>query len=91
MMDQQSKYREKGLLVEFVGEESNCHSKEKILRGEVQLVFISPESAIGNILYRSMFLSRPYKERLVAIAVDEAHCVKSWGDEFLLKLVNFVA
>ena len=83
MMDQQSKYREKGLLVEFVGEDqSNWHAKEKILQGEVQLVFISPESAIGNSVYRSMFLSRPYKEKLVAIAVDEAHCVKSWGDEF---------
>ena len=29
-----------------------------------------------------MLLSRPYSERLVALAVDEAHCVKLWGDEF---------
>ena len=29
-----------------------------------------------------MFLLPQYKEKLAAIAVDEAHCVKTWGDEF---------
>ena len=92
-MDQQSKYKPKGLLTEFVGDEQN-NSQEKILRGEVQLLFISPESAINNSVYINMFLSHPYKENLVAIAVDEAHCVKTWGmslEWFLLKLVNFAA
>lgn len=29
-----------------------------------------------------MFLSSAYKERLVTVAVDEAHCVKTSGDKF---------
>ena len=29
-----------------------------------------------------MLLSPPYQENLVALAVDEVHCVKSWGDQF---------
>lgn len=29
-----------------------------------------------------MLLSDKYKEKLVALVVDEAHCIKMWGDEF---------
>ena len=29
-----------------------------------------------------MLLSPPYQENLVALAVDEVHCIKSWGDQF---------
>ena len=78
MMDQRTQYSPKGLLVEFVGDDSS----NSILRGDVQLLFVSPESAIGNPVYRNMLLSRPYKDNLVGLIVDEAHCVKLGGDEF---------
>jgi len=29
-----------------------------------------------------MLLSAHYKEKLVALVIDEAHCVKYWGDKF---------
>uniref|UniRef100_A0A1X7UI70 DNA 3'-5' helicase n=1 Tax=Amphimedon queenslandica TaxID=400682 RepID=A0A1X7UI70_AMPQE len=29
-----------------------------------------------------MLLSPPYKEKLVALVVEEAHCIKTWGDMF---------
>ena len=48
----------------------------------MQLVLITPESAINNPLYRSMFLSTKYQEKLAALVIDEAHCVKTWGDDF---------
>jgi bloom syndrome protein len=45
-------------------------------------VYITPENLIENPLYRNMLLSKKYKEKLVALVVDEAHCIKMWGDEF---------
>ena len=51
--------------------------KEKVLNGEVQLVYITPGSMIETSRYRDMLLSPPYQERLIALVVDEAHCVKT--------------
>lgn len=80
MIDQKSKYTNKGLAIEFVGDEEN--SKEKILNCEYQLLLISPGRAIGNPTYRAMFLTPKCKTKLVGLVVDEAHCVCTWGDEF---------
>lgn len=45
-------------------------------------MYISPESIIANLRYHNMVLSPTYKTKLIGIAIDEAHCVKTWGDEF---------
>ena len=51
---------------------------QKVLDGDLQLLFISPESLLNNKKFRSMLLKGHYKERLIALAVDEAHCIKTW-------------
>ena len=80
MMDQKAKYSPKGLKVEFAGEaQTNISCKRRVLNGEVQLVFITPENLLDNKTHREMLLTESY---LVALAVNEAHCVKSWGDQF---------
>ena len=53
-----------------------------MLKGEVQLVYISPEKIIDNYKYRDMLLTPAYMAKLAAVTVDEAHCVKTWGDKF---------
>ena len=79
MMDQQAKISPMGISTEFVGEMQRDEAAiQRVLRGEVQLVYISPENIIGNPKFREMFLSDRYKRLLVALAVDEAHCVKTW-------------
>ena len=38
---------------------------------------------IGDLLnYCPTLISTTYQQKLVAIVVDEAHCVKTWGDQF---------
>ena len=83
MIDQQTKYSHLGLITEFIGEaQPDKGVKEKVINGEVQLVYITPESMIETSRYRDMLLSPPYQEKLVALVIDEAHCVKTWGDQF---------
>lgn len=52
--------------------------EKKIYEGLFQLIFMSPESALTDVRWRDMFSSPLYQERLVALIVDEAHCVKKW-------------
>ena len=80
MVDQQAKFSLRGLKTEFVGEaQLNKEAEERVLRGEVQLVYISPESILSNFKFRRMLTSSVYMDNLVALVVDEAHCVKTWG------------
>ena len=91
MIDQKAKFSNKGLRVEFVGGEKGHSNIKKILQGEIQLIFISPESAIGNKSYRAMLTFKD--DKLVGLIVDEVHCVyKKRGvtnlEQNSLKLVN---
>ena len=77
MMDQTAKFQSAGLSVDFVGEsQMDKAACEQIVKGETQLVYVSPENSIPK--YCQMLLSPVYKENLIGIAVDEAHCVKTW-------------
>ncbi len=83
MIDQHLKFSPCGLKTEFVGEaQVNKEIEWMVIKGKVQLVYISPESLINNIRYRKMLLTEVYQKHLVALVVDEAHCVKIWGDNF---------
>ena len=78
MMDQKSKFVPMGIHTDFVAEQSDEEAVKRVLSGQAQLVYISPESIIGNTRFWSMLLSSVYQEHLVAFVVDEAHCVKTW-------------
>jgi len=79
MIDQREKFTQKGLTVEFVGKvQKDEEAVLSVLNGRVQLVYISPESLLGNARFRAMMLSDLYQKRLRALVVDEAHCVKLW-------------
>lgn len=83
MMDQCAEFTSRGLIAEFVGEAQTDKAViSAVLDGKVQLVYITPENVIENPKFRNMLQSTVYKENLIALVVDEAHCVRMWGDQF---------
>ena len=46
--------------------------------GHYHVVYISPEALLLNPQWRDMLLSSKYIENLVALVIDEAHCITKW-------------
>ena len=79
MMEQTAKFIRKGINTGFLGETQTDPSViRNVLKGAIQLVYISPEALLYNSTYRNMLLTTPYKQHLQALVVDEAHCIKTW-------------
>ena len=58
--------------------QTDADVSKRVLVGDVQLLYISPENLLNNRKYRTMLLSPAYAKNLVALVVDEVHCVKTW-------------
>lgn len=46
--------------------------------GKYKLLFGATEALLGGARWREMLLREPYATHVVAVAVDEAHCVSRW-------------
>ena len=77
MQDQVSKFRMKGLRAAYVGGEEE-KGFDSVMNGDVQLVYLSPESVLSQTHWREMFKTPCYHDNLVCLAVDEAHLVEKW-------------
>ena len=54
-----------------------CQEK-KLRDGEYHIVFDHPESLISSKYGRELLLSEKYRDNVVAIVIDEAHCIVDW-------------
>ena len=81
MKDQVEALRANGVNAAFLNS-SQSYSEAQIIenqlfRGELKLLYVSPEKAVSQG-FISMLKSLP----LSLIAIDEAHCISSWGHDF---------
>lgn len=80
MKDQSISFTAKGISAAYVSdkESTDKETRRKIVKGEYQLVFISPEALFLATEWRRMLSGDYYRKHLVGFIVDEAHCVKKW-------------
>ena len=79
MEDQIARLNSIGLKAAYIGNNQTEDVLRAIENGEYTFVFVSPESSLCNNRWRQMFASKTYKERLIGVCVDEAHCIIHWG------------
>ncbi|XP_066302188.1 uncharacterized protein [Branchiostoma lanceolatum] len=83
MQDQVQRLQQRGIKAAYVGEtQKDADVKRGVVDGKYSLVFASPEAILNSKTWRGMLTNKTYREHLVGVAVDEAHCITSWGGEF---------
>ena len=79
MKEFKDKFVPRGMSAEFVDEpQTDTDATQRIVQGKHQLVFCSPENLFENPALSNMLASQIYQERMVALVVDEAHCIDKW-------------
>lgn len=74
---------ETGIRCVYASKTQSQETRRELESGSVPVILMSPESLFHRESeWRQLFSTEIYQSRVAAIAVDEAHCVKQWGDEF---------
>ncbi|KAJ7245186.1 P-loop containing nucleoside triphosphate hydrolase protein [Mycena haematopus] len=87
--EQVETFRDEFKLKAIAVNSSNGGCKPEVLRdiikGEHQIVLISPEMALSRRFIREVLRSPEFGRRVLSIVVDEAHVVSHWGASFRKK------
>jgi len=52
--------------------------KTRVAAGFYCIIFISPELLLTDKSWIQLFSNKDFKEHLIGLVVDEAHCIKKW-------------
>ena len=78
MQDQVTSFSKRGMTAVQVGNDCSPTLVDKVINGEMQLLYMSPEAILTVPTWREMFRNQYYQDNLICLAVDEAHLVEKW-------------
>ena len=90
MEDQVSQLTKRGIKTAYIN--SSLHFKDidrildNVIYGNIKILYVSPER-----LKTDLFLDRFKKMNISFVAVDEAHCISEWGNDFRPEYRNISA
>lgn len=79
MEDQVAFLRSLGLSAIALHDEQSEERLKQVEKGAFTYLFASPEKMLSVERWRKLLSSEHYRKFLVAITVDEAHCISQWG------------
>lgn len=79
MEDQVAYLRSLGLSAIALHDEQSEERLKEVEKGAFTYLFASPEKMLSVERWRKLLLTEHYRKFLVAITVDEAHCISQWG------------
>ena len=92
MKDQVSALKSAGINAAFLNSSLSFEqlqaTYERLREGQYKIIYVAPERLSGED-----FVSLMREQNLSLIAVDEAHCISQWGQDFrpsYLKIVDFI-
>jgi superfamily II DNA helicase RecQ len=86
-MDEQQKKLEKDYSISSVaihGDNKKLprNLEDRLSKGRYRAVFMTPEMANDRERFPKLWNMDGWRSRLLAIVIDEAHCIHSWGSSF---------
>ena len=79
LMDDQVQYLGTvGIPAIAIGDEDDPEIIQQVINGTYIIVYCSPECMLSTTTWRGIFHAASFRQKLLGVAIDEAHCITQW-------------